>query len=80
AYNPGSTQVEVSELTGLSAKTVSRVISILGETRAGRGWIRQESDPGDRRLRRLYLSRKGMNIHRKMMDDLVDFKATLPAV
>ena len=79
AFNPGSTQVEVSELTGLSAKTVSRVISLLGETRVGRGWIRQESDPGDRRVRRLHLSRKGSNVHRKMLDDLEDFKSGLSA-
>ena len=79
AFNPGSTQVEVSALTGLSAKTVSRVISILGETRSGRSWIRQESDSADRRVRRLYLSRKGLNVHRKMLDDLADFKTGLPA-
>ena len=75
AYNEGSTQVEVSELTGLSAKTVSRVISLLGETARGRGWIRQEFDPSDRRVRRLYLSRKGAQIHRKLLDDLENFSA-----
>lgn len=79
AHNPGSTQVEVSEITGLSAKTVSRVISLLGETTKGRGWIRQEFDPRDRRLRRLYLSRKGSNVHRKMLDDLAGFSSELAA-
>jgi len=79
AHNPGSTQVEVSQFTGLSAKTVSRVISLLGETTKGRGWIRQEFDPRDRRLRRLYLSRKGSNVHRKMLDDLAGFSSGIPA-
>lgn len=50
ASNDGSTQVEVANLTGLSAKTVSRVISQLGETRDGRGWIRQQFDDADRRV------------------------------
>lgn len=76
AYNEGSTQVEVSELTGLSAKTVSRVISLLGETEQGRGWIRQEFDPSDRRVRRLYLSRKGTAVHRKLLADLEQFSTS----
>jgi len=75
AHHEGSTQVEVSELTGLSAKTVSRVISLLGETAQGRGWIRQEFDPSDRRVRRLFLSRKGASVLRKMLSDLDDFNA-----
>lgn len=78
AFNAGSTQVEVSDLTGLSAKTVSRVISLLGETRQGRGWIKQESDPADRRVRRLYLSSKGEKVHRKMLTDLETFSSGLP--
>ena len=77
AYNEGSTQVEVSELTGLSAKTVSRVISLLGETAQGRGWIRQDSDPADRRVRRLSLSRKGAEVHRRLLDDLDQFSTEL---
>jgi len=74
AFNEGSTQVQVSEMTGLSAKTVSRVISLLGETPTGRGWIRQEFDPSDRRVRRLSLSRKGERVHRKMIEDLAGFQ------
>jgi len=77
AYNEGSTQVEVSELTGLSAKTVSRVISLLGETAQGRGWIRQDSDPADRRVRRLSLSRKGADVHRRLLADLDQFSTEL---
>jgi len=73
ADNEGTTQVEVARRTGLSAKTVSRVISLLGETKQGRGWIRQEFDPADRRIRRLSLSRKGKNVHRKMLEDISDF-------
>jgi len=73
AFNDGATQVEVANLTGLSAKTVSRVISQLGETRGGRGWIRQASDESDRRVRRLSLSKKGKNIHSRLMKDLDKF-------
>lgn len=73
ADNEGTTQVEVARRTGLSAKTVSRVISLLGETKQGRGWIRQEFDPADRRIRRLSLSRKGKNVHRRLLEDISDF-------
>lgn len=73
ADNEGTTQVEVARRTGLSAKTVSRVISLLGETRQGRGWIRQEFDASDRRIRRLSLSRKGKKVHRKLIEDLSTF-------
>ena len=64
-------------MTGLSAKTVSRVISLLGETRDGRGWIRQESDANDRHVRRLALSRKGKAIHARMMKDMAQFSENL---
>jgi DNA-binding MarR family transcriptional regulator len=73
AFNDGATQVEIANLTGLSAKTVSRVISQLGETRGGRGWIRQASDDSDRRVRRLSLSRKGKSVHSRLMKDLGKF-------
>ncbi|MSQ97776.1 MAG: hypothetical protein EXR85_00535 [Xanthomonadales bacterium] len=79
AYHAGSTQVEVADLTGLSAKTVSRVISLLGETTQGRGWIKQQSDPADRRVRRLYLSSKGEKVHRKLLADLEMFGSEMPA-
>jgi DNA-binding MarR family transcriptional regulator len=75
ADNEGTTQVEVARRTGLSAKTVSRVISLLGETKQGRGWIRQEFDATDRRIRRLSLSRKGKNVHRKLLEDISGFTA-----
>jgi DNA-binding MarR family transcriptional regulator len=73
ASNDRATQIEVAKLTGLSAKTVSRVISQLGETRSGRGWIKQSFDDADRRVRRLTLSRKGRAVHAKMMQDLARF-------
>ncbi len=73
AFNDGATQVEIANLTGLSAKTVSRVISQLGETRGGRGWIKQAFDDSDRRVRRLSLSRKGKNVHARLMKDLTRF-------
>jgi DNA-binding MarR family transcriptional regulator len=75
ASNEGSTQVEIAKMTGLSAKTVSRVISQLGETRGGRGWICQKFDDNDRRVRRLALSKKGKNVHARLMRDLVEFQA-----
>ena len=75
ASNEGSTQVEIAKITGLSAKTVSRVISQLGETRGGRGWICQKFDDNDRRVRRLSLSKKGKNIHARLMKDLAEFQA-----
>ena len=73
AFNEDATQVEVANLTGLSAKTVSRVISQLGETRNGRGWIRQKSDESDRRIRRLSLSKKGRVVHARLLSDLSEF-------
>ncbi len=73
AFNDKATQVEIANLTGLSPKTVSRVISQLGETRGGRGWITQTFDETDRRVRRLSLSRKGKNVHARLMKDLSRF-------
>ena len=70
AFNDKATQVEIANLTGLSPKTVSRVISQLGESRGGRGWITQSFDESDRRVRRLSLSRKGKNVHTRLMKDL----------
>ena len=70
AFNPGRTQIEVAEATGLSAKTVSRVLSQLGETRTGREWIRQVPDDNDRRVRRLQLTRKGKSVHTRLLRDL----------
>jgi DNA-binding MarR family transcriptional regulator len=75
AFNGGATQVEISRKTGLSAKTVSRVISLLGETREGRGWIRQDFDDHDRRVRRLSLSKKGKKVHARLMKDLTEQSA-----
>lgn len=77
AFNEGSTQVEIARLTGLSAKTVSRIISQLGETPSGRGWIQQSHDAKDRRVRRLTLSRKGKSVHRRLMRDLQQFDSEL---
>lgn len=77
AFNEGSTQVEIAKMTGLSAKTVSRVISQLGETRNGRGWIRQKSDASDRRVRRLSLSRKGKAVHSRLVNDMAQFSENL---
>ena len=70
AAHEGRTQVEVAKETGLSAKTVSRVIRHLGAARGGLGWIKQVPDEDDRRLRRLYLSPKGRSLHGRMLKDL----------
>lgn len=77
AFNEGSTQIEIARKTGLSAKTVSRVITQLGETREGRGWIRQATDPSDRRVRRLSLSKKGKAVHARLMSDMSRFSENL---
>jgi DNA-binding MarR family transcriptional regulator len=77
AFNEGSTQIEVAKKTGLSAKTVSRVITQLGETREGRGWIRQATDASDRRVRRLSLSEKGKAVHARLMGDMSRFSENL---
>jgi len=70
AAREGRTQVQVASETGLSAKTVSRVITQLGTTRGGAGWIKQAADEQDRGVRRLYLSRKGKLLHGRMLKDL----------
>ena len=70
ASREGRTQVQVAAETGLSPKTVSRVIAQLGTSRGGVGWIRQAADEDDRRLRRLFLSRKGKLLHARMLKDL----------
>jgi DNA-binding MarR family transcriptional regulator len=75
AFNDKASQVEIANLTGLSPKTVSRVISQLGENRGGRGWITQTFDDTDRRVRRLSLSRKGKNVHARLMKDLNRFSS-----
>jgi len=77
AFNQDSTQIEVANMTGLSAKTVSRVISQLGETRGGRGWIKQKFDDSDRRVRRLSLSKKGKAVHTRLMKDISKFTSKL---
>lgn len=71
----GLTQIEVARITGLSAKTVSRVITHIGTARHGIGWIKQVPDDEDRRLRRLFLSRKGKTLHARMLKDLRNFAA-----
>lgn len=70
ALQEGRTQVEIAEETGLSTRTVSRVIANLGGMRNGLGWIRQVTDDDDRRVRRLFLSAKGRSLHTRMLKDL----------
>ena len=70
AAREGRTQVEVAAAAGLSTKTVSRVISRLGMSESGLGLVRQISDDGDRRLKRLILSSKGKTLLERMVRDL----------
>ena len=78
AFNEGQTQVAIAEITGTSPKTVSRVISQLGEYRDGLGWVEQRVDEVDRRVRRLYLSKKGNTLQKKMLKQLATIQtATL---
>ncbi|HKJ17635.1 MAG TPA: MarR family winged helix-turn-helix transcriptional regulator [Xanthomonadales bacterium] len=70
AASEGRTQVEVAESTGLSSKTVSRVISHIGMARDGLGWIKQVLDEDDRRVRRLYLSSRGKTLLGRMLRDM----------
>lgn len=69
AAHEGRTQVEISELTGLSSKTVSRVVAHLGTTRGGLGWVKQVFDEDDRRLRRLFLSHRGKSLLTRLLRD-----------
>lgn len=70
ASREGQTQIEVAHITGLSAKTVSRVITQLGVARDGLGWIRQVNDDNDRRVRRLFLSRKGKTVLTRLLKEM----------
>jgi DNA-binding MarR family transcriptional regulator len=73
AAHEGRTQVEIAKVTGLSSKTVSRVVSHIGMARDGLGWVKQVLDEDDRRVRRLYLSSRGKNLLRRMLRDMKDF-------
>lgn len=70
AAKEARTQVEVAKATGLSTKTVSRVISRLGMGEQGLGLVRQMRDKGDRRRKRLVLSSKGRTLLKRMLSDL----------
>ena len=66
----GTNQAGVANLTGGSQKTVSKIISNLGEVGSGLGWVEQRVDPDDRRSRRLYLTKKGHRIKTNMVQQL----------
>lgn len=70
AAREGRTQVEIADATGLSSKTVSRVVSQIGMARDGLGWVKQVLDEDDRRVRRLYLSSRGKNLLRRLLRDM----------
>ena len=70
ASREGRTQVEVASATGLSGKTVSRVVSQLGMGEGGLGLVRQMRDKNDRRLKRLILSSKGKKLRERLLTDL----------
>ena len=66
----GRTQVEIARATGLSGKTVSRVVSRLGMGAKGLGLVRQMKDENDGRLKRLILSSKGKTLRDRLFGDL----------
>jgi DNA-binding MarR family transcriptional regulator len=66
----GRTQVEIATATGLSVKTVSRVVSQLGMGKEGLGLVRQMKDPDDGRVKRLVLSSKGKALRDRLLRDL----------
>lgn len=70
AAREGLTQMEVAAKTGLSGKTVSRVVSRLGMRGNGLGLVRQISDEEDRRRKHLILSSKGRSLLERMLRDL----------
>ncbi len=76
AAKEGRTQVEVAASTGLSTKTVSRVISQIGMARDGLGWIKQVLDEDDRRVRRLYLSSEGKTFLGRMLRDMKNVRSS----
>lgn len=55
AHQPGITQEEIAEITGLDKATVARTAAALEE----RGILRRSPDPADRRVNRLTLTAAG---------------------
>lgn len=50
---PGSTQTELAELVGIGRAPLGKIIDRL----EAQGWVERRSDPDDRRVNRLYLTR-----------------------
>ena len=55
AHQPGITQEEIAEITGLDKATVARTAAALEE----RGFVHRSADPADRRVNRLCLTAAG---------------------
>ena len=72
--NSENNQASISKLAGVSQKTVSRVISNLGDIEGGLGWIEQRVHPKDRRVRLLYLTKKGQKIRLGMVHALAKLR------
>lgn len=60
--NPGISVGELLAILKITKQSLSRVLSQLVEE----GFIDQETDPGDRRRRRLYLTDKGRNLETEL--------------
>jgi len=74
AWREGNNQASISKLAGVSQKTVSRVISNLGDIDGGLGWIEQRVYSKDRRVRLLYLTKKGQKIRLGMVHALAKLR------
>lgn len=60
----GLTQSELADLLGVGKVTVGGLIERLEQA----GWVTRQSDPQDRRTRRVYLTDKGRAIEEEMLD------------
>ncbi len=72
---PGISGVEIAERTRANAPDVSRAYSTL----AGRGLVRSEPDPEDRRRARIWLTRAGARMAKELMPVARSLRETIVA-
>ena len=63
-YEPGMTQQRLAEKLFVGRSNLSMALPDLEST----GWVRRETDPEDKRVRRLYLTPEGERFARKGLD------------
>ncbi len=63
ALEPGSSVVELSDLSSIDAGAISRVVFSMSAA----GFISHEVDTTDRRRRKLVLTKRGLNLHDEML-------------